>query len=89
MTIQTTPFSGIRPDQITRALIAHARGIASKRGDTQIGFRLTKQSPYHTMCYTDPSRRGPSVGDSTDLREGPIDEGDWVVRGGSWTLVRG
>lgn len=86
-TIRTTPFSAIAPAQVTRALIARARQIAAARGDTQIGFRVARDAAYHTMAYTD-AMRGPAIGDSVEQRMSPIDDGDWIVRDGRWTLVR-
>lgn len=85
-TMSTTPFSGLAPTQVTRAWIAKARAVAASRGDAQFGFRAAKGSPYHTLGYTDPDR-GPSIGDSTELRRSPIDEGDWVVRDGRWVRI--
>lgn len=86
-TISTTPFSGVTTAQVTRALIARARSVAASRGDTQFGFRAAKDQPYHTMGYTDP-QRGPAIGDSSELTDWDLEQGDWIVRDGRWLPIR-
>ena len=69
----TTPFSGIRPEQVTDALVEQARTVARDRGDKQFGFRVAKTEPMHIVIVVAGGTRQNPTGAVGEAGGNPID----------------